>query len=174
MQHIPQDFIAFDIETTGLAPKTSKIIEIGAVKVVQGEIIGFFERFVNPGCPIPYNITVLTGITDEMVFDADDIDTVLPEFLCFVGELPFAAHNIRFDMSFIKLDAERLRLSIRNQEFDTVPLSRKLFAQLPNHKLGTVARHLKAEQEKAHRGLDDARVVAEILLYAQRQRSFLV
>ena len=84
-QSLDDDFVVFDIETTGFSSENDKIIEIGAVKIENGEIVDRFSEFVNPECKIPYKITELTGITDEMVRDADSIDEILPKFLEFVG-----------------------------------------------------------------------------------------
>jgi len=167
MFDIPAAFVAFDLETTGLSPNGSRIIEIGAVKVLNGCLGETWQRFVNPGCRIPANITVLTGITDEMVRDAFPVEMVLPDFLDFVGDLPLAAHNIRFDMSFVHHDAVRMGIRVTNSQIDTVPVARRCFPNLPNHKLGTVARHLDVLGDAEHRGLQDAVVVARILLRAQ-------
>ena len=166
MIRLPHHFVAFDLETTGLKPPGSRIIEIGAVKVVDGVIADTWQRMVNPGCRIPPMITDLTGITDAMVRDALPVEMVLPAFLDFVGDLPLAAHNIRFDMSFIAHDARCMGLTVPNEQIDTVPLARRCFPSLPNHKLGTVARHLGVLGDAEHRGLEDATVVARILLHA--------
>lgn len=166
MIRLPLHFVAFDLETTGLKPPGSRIIEIGAVKVCDGIIVDTWQRMVNPGCRIPPMITDLTGITDAMVRDALPVEMVLPAFLDFVGDLPLAAHNIRFDMSFIAHDARVMGMTVPNDQIDTVPLARRCFPGLPNHKLGTVARHLGVLGDAEHRGLEDATVVARILLHA--------
>ena len=93
------EFVVFDIETTGLSPLNCKITEIGAVKIKDGEILEVYNTFVNPQCPIPQEIVELTSITDEMVADARTIDRVLPEFLDFVGDRLLIAHNADFDIS---------------------------------------------------------------------------
>ena len=166
MLALPGHFVAFDLETTGLSPSNSQIIEIGAVKVLNGRVTETWQQFVNPGCRIPPDITRLTGITDEMVRYAFPVERVLPEFLDFLEDLPIAAHNIRFDMSFLQADAKRMGLLIQNQQMDTVNIARRCFPGLQNHKLGTVARHLGVLGDKEHRGLDDAWVVAHIMLHA--------
>lgn len=160
---IPKDFIAFDIETTGFAPPC-KIIEIGAIKVVDFKIVEEFQTFVNPQCPIPGHITNLTGISFSMVADAPAIDQALPDFLSFAGNLPIAAHNASFDMRFICHYSKKLGYSINNQIIDTLALSRVHFPRLENHKLATIAKHVGVINEKEHRGLYDAQVVANILL----------
>lgn len=162
--NLPDSFVAFDLETTGFAPPSSRIIEFGAVKIVHGCITDTWQTFVNPDMPIPPAITRLTGIDDLMVCSAPFVEEALPAFLQFADGLPLAAHNARFDMTFVEHDAKRLGLQIRNAVIDTVPLARRLYPRLANHKLGTVARHLNAVQDQEHRGLDDARVVAAIVL----------
>lgn len=159
---IPKNFVAFDFETTGLAPP-SKIIEIGAVKVHDGVIAGEFQTFVNPCCVIPREITQLTGITQSMVANAPIIETALLRFIDFLGDLPIAAHNAPFDMRFLNCEARRLGYRIRNQVVDTLALSRVNFPSLNNHRLSTVAQHIGITNEKEHRGLYDAMVVANIL-----------
>lgn len=93
--------MVFDLETTGFSPDKNKIIEIGAVKVVHGEITERFSTFVNPEVPIPYRIEELTSIRDDMVIDAPKIETILPQFMEFCGDAIMVAHNADFDMSFI-------------------------------------------------------------------------
>ena len=166
MFELPGRFVAFDLETTGLSPSNSQIIEIGAVKVQDGRITATWQQFVNPGCRIPPDITLLTGITDDMVRFAYPVERVLPDFLDFLEDLPIAAHNIRFDMSFLLADARRMGLQIPNPQLDTVNIARRCFPGLQNHKLGTVARHLGVLGDVEHRGLDDAMVVAHIMLHA--------
>ena len=93
-------FIVFDLETTGLNPASEEITEIAAVRVVEGEIRDSFQTYVNPHKPIPPEITELTGISDETVADAPDLDKAVPEFLAWAGEgqYPLVAHNAGFDM----------------------------------------------------------------------------
>ncbi len=163
-------YIVFDIETTGLSPETEEICEIGAVKVMNGEIVNTFSKFVNPNRPIPPNITQLTGITDEMVKDAPTIDVILPEFLDFCGEKNFVknilvAHNARFDTSFIKAAAARLDLSIDQYPvLDTVALSKEVFPNEQKHNLEVVCNRCGVSLENHHRALDDATATAEALI----------
>ena len=101
-QTLDDVFVVFDLETTGFSPIADKIIEIGAVKVQNGKITEKFSTFVNPKIPIPFRITQLTSITDQMVMDAPDIETILPQFLEFVGDAVLVAHNASFDVGFIE------------------------------------------------------------------------
>ena len=163
MYEIPRDFIAFDLETTGFSPPC-RIIEIGAVKVLQGHIVDEFQTFVNPKCSVPSHITRLTGIDYSMVANAPHIEEALPRFISFIGSFPIAAHNASFDMRFINYESKRLGYKIGNNVIDTLEMARRLYPLLKNHKLDTVARHVGVINELEHRGLYDAMAVAGILL----------
>ena len=97
-QSLSDTYVVFDLETTGFSSVKDKIIEIGAVKVVEGRITERFSTFVNPKRPIPFEITQLTGISDQMVMDAPDIESVLPDFMEFVGDAVLVAHNAGFGL----------------------------------------------------------------------------
>lgn len=163
MSKIPKDFIAFDLETTGFAPPC-KIIEIGAVKVINGKVAEQFQTFVNPCCSIPRHITELTGINNKMVFNAPTIEEALPLFIDFVDGLPIAAHNATFDMKFLHFETMKLGCCLSSLVIDTLTLSRRHYPRLENHKLNTVAQYIGVINQSEHRGLYDAIVVAEILL----------
>lgn len=157
-----ETFVVFDIETTGLSPSEDEITEIGAVKIKNGKVIGEFHTLVNPGKPIPVDITKLTGITDEMVKDAPGINTVLAEFLEFVGDSTIVAHNAQFDMGFIYNKCEERDIVIKNPVLDSLYLSRVLLKELKNHKLNTIANHLNVRLDNHHRAVDDAKATGEI------------
>ncbi|MBE6541617.1 MAG: PolC-type DNA polymerase III [Ruminococcaceae bacterium] len=156
------EFAVFDIETTGLSATTCKITEIGAVIVQNGEIKGKFNSFVNPGVPIPQNITELTGITDEMVADAPPVKDVLVEFFKFIGNRMLVAHNASFDTGFIRQAAEESGLPFENPYLDTVAVSRYMNPTIKNHKLDTLAKHYKLGEFNHHRASDDAEMLAAI------------
>lgn len=158
------EVIVFDIETTGLDPKSCAITEIGAVKLVANRRAEVFSRLINPGCHIPDEITKLTGITDEMVKDAPSIETVLPEFLEFCGSRPVVAHNAKFDTSFISENAARLGLPFQNKILDTLDMSRKLFPNEKTHKLDVMCKRLNVSLENHHRAVDDATATAEVFV----------
>ena len=158
------EFVIFDLETTGFSSKNDKIIEIGAVKIKDGEIIDRFSAFVNPQRKLPAVIIELTQITDEMLVDADIIENVLPKFMEFVGDSTMVAHNAPFDVSFIKKNLRDLGKEFSNQVLDTVPLARFLYPELKRVKLNNVAKHLGVSLENHHRAVDDAKATADILL----------
>ncbi len=157
-------FVVLDLETTGTSPGIDAITEIGAVKYRGGERLGTFDTLVNPDAPIPPYITVLTGITEAMVFPAPRIDEVLPALLEFIGGAVLVGHNFRFDTGF--LDAALLARGgsrLPNRRADTLGISRRLLrGDLPDLRLGTLAQHLGAEVEPCHRALADAEATAEV------------
>ena len=104
-----KEYVSVDVETTGLAPKQDKIIEIGAVRVRDGQIVESFTSFVNPGRILPAHITELTGILQEQVDEAEPMESVLPAFLEFAGDLPLVGHRILFDYGFLKRAAVNMR-----------------------------------------------------------------
>ncbi len=156
------EFVVFDIETTGLSPTACKITEIGAVLFKKGEVLDRFSVFVNPETPIPQNIVELTGITDEMVADAETIDAVLPKFLDFIGDRMLVAHNASFDTGFIRHACETCHLPFNNPYLDTVAMSRFMNPDLKNHKLDTLAKFYNLGNFNHHRACDDAEMLAMI------------
>ncbi len=157
-------YVVFDIETTGFSPEKNKIIEIGAVRVENGIVVGRFNEFVNPLVPIPFRIEELTSINDSMVQDAGTIDEVLPKFLEFCEGANVVAHNAAFDTSFIAKNAKDLGLRFDKFIIDTVELARALLTDLTNYKLHTVAKELEVSLEHHHRAVDDAEATAGIFL----------
>ena len=151
-QSLDSSFVVFDIETTGLSPKFCKIIEIGAVKIENGEVVDTFSHFINPEVPIPYTITKLTSITDDMVMDCPTIDVILPQFLEFVGDSVLVAHNATFDTSFIKKFAKDMGLTMDNSIVDTMTLGHILCPELGKFTLDRICKHLgiKLEHHQEH------------------------
>jgi len=163
-QSLLDEYVVFDLETTGLNKETDKIIEIGAVKVKNGKITDRFSAFVNPKVPLSDKIIKLTGITDDMLNNQPDEDEVLPKFREFFGDSVLVAHNANFDVGFVRQWAKGKDIEINNSVLDTVELSKVLFPELSRYKLDTVAKHLGVSLENHHRAVDDAFCTAEIFV----------
>ena len=163
-QSLNGTYVVFDLETTGFSSIKDKIIEIGAVKVENGVITDKFSTFVNPKVPIPFKITNLTGITDDMVMEAPDIETILPQFLEFIGDAVLVAHNASFDVSFIEQNCRYQDITPDFTSVDTVAMARILLPTLSKFKLNVVANALHISLENHHRAVDDAGATAEIFV----------
>jgi len=159
---LDDEFIVFDIETTGLSPMNCKITEIGAVLLSHGEIVAEFNTFVDPECHIPEEITRLTSITDEMVSGAPKIEEALKKFLEFAGDRLLIAHNATFDISFIRFAADTLGIPFSNPYLDTVALSRYVNPDLKRHKLDNLAEYFGLGDFNHHRACDDAAMLGLI------------
>lgn len=159
-----QTFVVFDLETTGGMAESCGITEIGAVKIRGGEVLGEFQTLVNPGEPIPAMITMLTGITDEMVADAPTLDQVLPRFIAWLEDAVLVAHNASFDVGFLRAGARRLSLPDPVRPVVcTVRLARRLVRdEVHNLKLSTLATALGARTQPSHRALADARATTDV------------
>ncbi len=153
-------YTVFDIETTGFSRFNEAIIEIGAVKIVNGNKVGEFSEFVNPKRLIPERITKLTSITDAMVMSAPSIEEVLPSFLEFSKDTILVAHNADFDIGFIKENAYRQGLDFQDISIDSLGLARMLHPEYKNHKLDTICKNLGVPAFHHHRAIDDAKATA--------------
>lgn len=158
-------FCVLDLETTGGSAANCEITEIGAVKYRHGEELGSFQTLVDPGAPIPASITILTGITHAMVYDAPRIETVLPSFLEFIGDSVIVGHNVRFDMSFLNAAADRLGYRrLDNDRVDTAALARRLVSgEVRNLRLASLAAFFRSPVVPNHRALEDAKATAHVL-----------
>lgn len=159
-----QTFVVFDLETTGLKPEQCEIIEVGAVKLKDGQIVDRFQTFVNDGGVIPANITQLTGITTDMLTGAPNTREVLNRFHAFCEGCCLVAHNAEFDMGFIRYHGQRFNLEFKQKYADTLMLSRYLMHDLINHKLDTICEALGVVLLEHHRATDDAAATGEIFL----------
>ena len=163
-QSLDETYVVFDIETTGFSPVNNKIIEIGAVKVTNGEIVDRFSTFVNPEVPIPFEIEKLTSINDSMVMEADTIETVLPQFMEFIDGTILVAHNANFDVSFIRENCKRQDIDFDYTYVDTVAIARTLLTGQAKYTLDAVAKTLGISLDNHHRAVDDAECTAEIFV----------
>ena len=158
-------FAVVDVETTGGSPDNAALTEIAAAKYRGGECIGTFQTLVDPGRTVPPLITLLTGITDDMVRGAPPVPSVLQSFLEFVRGSVVVGHNVSFDLAF--LDAALTgsgREPLCNTSVDTLALSRRLLRpDVPNCRLRTLARTLELEHRPSHRALDDVLATADLL-----------
>ena len=151
-----QEFVAFDLETTGLSSRDDRIIEIGAVILKDGQEIDRFQTFVDPERQLERKIVELTGITDEMLQGAPKIQEILPKFLKFVGDRVLVAHNSDFDTGFIRAECQRQGLPYRYTAADTLILSQNLLQHLSKFKLDIVSNALNLPDFNHHRAGDDA------------------
>ena len=151
-----QEFVAFDLETTGLSSRDDRIIEIGAVILKDGQEIDRFQTFVDPERQLERKIVELTGITDEMLQGAPKIQEILPKFLEFVGDRVLVAHNSDFDTGFIRAECQRQGLPYRYTAADTLILSQNLLQHLSKFKLDIVSNVLNLPDFNHHRAGDDA------------------
>ena len=157
------EFVAFDLETTGLSSQTDTIIEIGAVLMKNGKELDRFQTFVAPGRKLEQKIIDLTGITDAMLLGAPSIEEVLPKFLEFVGDRVLVAHNSDFDTGFIRAACEKLGIPYNFTSADTLILSQNLLPQLNKFKLDIVANALSLPDFNHHRAADDAVICGSIM-----------
>lgn len=162
-------YICIDLETTGLNPKTDKIIEVGAVKIINGQQTDSFRTFVNPGRRLEQRITELTGIRDEDIEKAPYIEDILPKLLEFIGELPLLGHSILFDFSFLKRAAAYHKLTFEKEAVDTLKIARKYLAELEHRSLDYLCQYYQIPH-RAHRALEDAE--ATDILYRKLSELF--
>lgn len=155
-----EDYVVFDLETTGVSPYNDEVIEISAVKARKGKVVEEFSQLVNPKRTIPFAASRVNNITDDMVSDAPFFDEVLRHFLEFVGENVLVGHNIQsFDMKFIYRDCERyFHQLITNDYVDTLILAKRCFPEWRHRRLGDLADYYGISTQGAHRALADCRM----------------
>lgn len=155
----PSDYTVVDIETNGLSPDLCEIIEVSALKCRGDAPTDSFSSLIKPSAPITRFITELTGITDDMVKDAPDAESVLASFYGFVGKDIIIGHNVNFDVNFL-YDNLRLKngLILDNPFVDTLRLARRALPALCNHRQTTVAAHYGISTVGAHRALRDCEI----------------
>ena len=161
----PSNYVLFDIETTGLDPEYDEIIEIGAIKVDNNKVMNEFHSLIKPDNEIDEFITNLTGITNEMVENAPNIEEVLPNFINFIGDEILIGHNVNFDINFVYDKTVNLGLGIvKNNYVDTMRLSRILLPELPHHRLKDLAEYYKIDTKGNHRASKDVQITNEVYL----------
>ena len=160
------DFVVVDVEATGAKMPPNRLIELGAYRIRGGRIVDKFLQLVNPEIPIPRFVASLTGISNDMVKQAPVFAEVAPQWLDFVSDSVLVAHNAPFDTSFLNHEISRVYANHRmvNPHLCTVRLSRRVFPELSNHRLETIAQHFSIPIASRHRAGSDALATAEIFL----------
>lgn len=155
----PENYVVLDIETTGLSPQVNEIIELSALKIENGSITQEFNSLVKPATKISPFISNLTGITDSLVANAPHIKDAIKDFNDFCDGQIILGHNVTFDINFITTKLHKYhQVEFSNDYIDTLRIARLLLPQLPNKKLGTIARHFQFNTDGMHRGLKDCKV----------------
>jgi DNA polymerase-3 subunit alpha (Gram-positive type) len=163
-------YVVYDVETTGLSVTNNKIIEIASVKMVDGKVVEEFAKFINPHEKIPYHISQLTNITDDMVAGAPEESEVIPQFVEWAGDAVLVAHNARFDSGFLQAACKRHGLpEMPNPVLDTLELARLLYPAMKNHRLNTLSDKFKVGLESHHRAIDDSKALGEILTHMLKE-----
>lgn len=158
-------FVAFDLETTGTLPGVDKIVEVGAVRFVDGEIDAIFSTLVDPLRSIPQGASAVNGITDDMVIGKPKIEELLGPLSEFCGDDILVAHNAAFDHGFLTADYNRFEIRTpRGVILDTYPMAKKILPGLANYKLITLIQHLQIDNNGFHRAEGDATCCARLLL----------
>jgi len=150
------EYVVLDLEMTGLSAKTDQIIEIGAVKIKDAQVVDTMECLVNPNCKIPSRVVELTGITDEMVASGVDKDVAIAELLDFIDGQILVGQNINFDYSFLKQWAVNHKRPLEAKACDTLKLARVLLPAEQPKKLESLCEYFGIERAREHRALDDA------------------
>ena len=164
-----RDYVCVDIETSGIRAKWDKIIEIGAVKVRDGEVVDTFSQLIYPGIKVSSFITQLTGITDKMLEGKPNISEVMPRFVEFAQDDYLLGHNIMFDYSFLKQSAMNLNLAFEKSGMDTLKIARKTLPNLESRALDYLCSYFGIPDEHHHRALNDAQVTSRLYLILMEQ-----
>lgn len=157
------DYIALDVETTGLNPARDKVLEIGAAKIRGGSVGETYSTLIDTGVSIPARIQELTGITDAMQKTGKKTEDAIREFVDFCGGLPILGHNVQFDFGFLKQTAVNHGLVFEKEALDTLKIARKVLPDIPSRSLPAMCAHYQVDPGKSHRALDDAVAAHEIL-----------
>lgn len=155
-------FVAIDVETTGLSPEANELIEVSAIKYQGGKKVDTFCTLIKPKQRIPSRITDITGITNKMVENSPQVEEIMPRLIQFIGNYPIVAHNANFDYKFIQNYSNNS--FSKNKVIDTVAISRRMYPNLPNHRLGTIAKQIGIKEDGFHRAEFDCECCAKIFI----------
>ena len=159
-------FIVLDTETTGLTSYDNYIVEIAAVKIEGSKVIDQFCTFIKPHKSIPREVTLVNNITNDMVANSPRFHEIMPDFLSFLGNGIFVAHNVMFDWRFVNDELKRNgNTPLQNKKMCTVELTRTVVPGLASYKLSHLTDYFQTKHENTHRALDDVKATAEILLH---------
>lgn len=162
---VTMKFIAFDLETTGIVAGIDQIVEIGAIKFVDGQVEAIFSTLVDPRKPIPPGASAVNKITNDMVAGKPLIETLLEPLVEFCEDIPMVAHNANFDAQFLLADFKKYELPTpRGTILDTLAISKKVIPGLANYKLGTLIQHLKLPSGEFHRAEADANYAGQLFM----------
>jgi DNA polymerase III epsilon subunit family exonuclease len=165
------EFVILDFETTGLSPAYARIIEVGAIIVKGSKVVDKLSHLMDPGSAIPYFITDITGITNQMVRGQPTPEQVMPKLKKFIGERTIVSHNALFDQKFLISEMDNIGAEIDNNFLCTLKLARRLIPSARDYKLTTLASHLKLsfpKEHKAHRALNDVMMTLQIWLHMEK------
>lgn len=159
-------FVAFDLETTGILPGVDRIVEVGAIRFVDGEVDAVYSTLVNPLIPIPEAASRVNGISDHMVVGKPTIEQLLPSFADFCGLDPMVAHNAAFDVQFLVSDIKKFETPApKGLVFDTYAMAKKVLPGLANYRLGTLVQHLNIPASEFHRAEADAGYCGRLFMH---------
>ena len=165
------ELVILDFETTGLSPAYARVIEVGAIVIRGTEIVDKLSQLMYPGCSIPYFITDITGITNQMLKGKPTPERFMPKLKNFIGNRTILAHNASFDQKFLVSEMENIGKNIDNKFLCTLKLARRLILDAPDYKLTTLTSHLKIKipkDHKAHRALNDVMATYGVWLYMKK------
>lgn len=167
---IPDEYVIFDLETTGFSPQYAEIIEIGAVLVKNGLIRDRFQTYVKPLRRIPAEITSLTGISDAQTKNAPGIEKAFRDFKDFIGKSVLIAHNSSFDCRFLGAVCAMLCETMDNSVLDSVQMAKAYIKNVPNYKLETLKNHFYINLP-SHNALDDCVVTYNVVEYCRKKQN---
>lgn len=162
-EKVVDTYVSLDLETTGLSPKQDRIIEIGAVKVVEGKAVSTYQTYISPGRKLSDKVVKLTGITDDILENAPEIKDVIHELLEFIGDHILVGHQLHFDYAFVKRAAVNNKLGFEKEGIDTLKLSRKLLPHMESKRLEYLCQHFEIPHSP-HRALADAQATSDLFL----------
>ena len=166
--------VVIDFETTGLSPNLGdRATEVAAVIIDGNQIVGKYQSLMNAGVAIPSFIQQLTGISIAMIRKAPPCQKVMRELADFIGDIPLLAHNAAFDTKFLDAEWSRIHYQRRQPFACSMLLARRLYPHFPDHKLGTLVRHLKLPTTgEYHRALADAEMTASLFIKHDLQKKY--